>query len=93
MPQLYFDRDDIKIRIEEVRRLKVLFEQEEQELVWQWKSLEDKEDCVVDLRGRVVGVNGKKKKTTYGEVNAEQEIRAQFQKKLYKAHGVKIYRT
>ncbi len=90
MPQLYFSREDIKIRIEEIRRQKDRMDTEEFDLVCQFKSLEDKDDCVVDLRGRVLGVKDKKPKTTYAIMKATGEDRMRVRKRLLKAHGVEM---
>lgn len=92
--QIYFTQEDIKIRIEELRRSKQaildFYGIQEQELVWQFQSLQGRPDFVVDIKGRVLGAKDKKPVTPYLEQKVIQEDVLIKQKRLYTSFGVKI---
>jgi hypothetical protein len=89
MPQIYFNQADLKLRIEEIRRIKEVLTVEEDVLILQFSQLNGKENCVVDLKGRLLCENPKYP-STYSIVKAQQDNRGEKAKRAYKAHGVEI---
>lgn len=87
---LYSTYEDLAIRILEIRRIKELLSNEEEWLIQQRGQLEDKRDCMVDLKGRVIGQKQKKKETVYRIVKAQEDEKFERQKKIYKSFGVPI---
>lgn len=86
---IYFTREDIKLKIDENRDLKDLIDTRIEELTMWFHSLEGKEDCVVDLKGRILGK--KQKKTSYYSIiKAREERKEEHRKRLWKMRGVKL---
>lgn len=89
MPQIYFTKQDISLKIEALRDAREVLDSEIEILQISFNALDlAPEGAVCDKRGKVLGT--KPKETTHGIQKAQAENRAELRKKMWKQFGVEI---